>query len=305
MDFVGDKIYKCGDSLSKIYKCGEVVWEKSGRDYSKEYFTIEALEDGDFPIKENRNSLYYRLNGGSWTMIEADPTTLHLQSGDTVEFKGNKNGLGMAFFQNTLHYNVYGNIESILNGDDFVGKTDPVGISTSFASSNVVEAGNLILPATSLWIITPQSTGYVSYNAAFNNCQKLISAPDLPADNLPRGAYGDMFSLCRKLTKAPKLPATILGADCYLDMFKGCFRLIEAPELPAAALVSWCYAGMFDGCTRLNYIKCLATDLTAENALTDWLNGVFPIGTFVKKSGVEWPSGPSGIPEGWTIIDVE
>lgn len=277
MDFDGEKIYKCGDELTKIYKCGEVVWEKE-RDYSKEYFTIEALEDGDFPIKENRNRLYYRLNGGSWSMIEADPTTLHLQSGDTVEFKGNKNGLGMAFFQNTLHYNVYGNIESIHNGDDFVGKTDPVGISTSFASSNVVEAGNLILPATSLWVITPQSTGYVGYTAAFNNCRQLIAAPKLPATELVRTCYENMFSNCVSLTKAPDLPASVLTAtSCYFEMFAGCINL--------------------------NYVKCLATNLGDEYSLKKWLKGVSSTGTFVKKAGVEWPTGASGIPNNWTVIE--
>jgi len=35
----------------------------------------------------------------------------------------------------------------------------------------------------------------------------------------------------------------------------------------------------------------------------DWVDGVptGASGTFVKKSGVSWPTGISGIPSGWTV----
>lgn len=32
--------------------------------------------------------------------------------------------------------------------------------------------------------------------------------------------------------------------------------------------------------------------------------GVSPTGTFVKKAGVDWPTGNSGIPSGWTVVEV-
>jgi hypothetical protein len=62
---------------------------------------------------------------------------------------------------------------------------------------------------------------------------------------------------------------------------------------------------MFYGCSNLNYIKCLAKEIDPDS-ISDWLSGVASSGVFVKASSMEdWPSGSSGIPEGWTIIDSE
>ncbi|MBQ5664045.1 MAG: formylglycine-generating enzyme family protein [Bacteroidaceae bacterium] len=60
---------------------------------------------------------------------------------------------------------------------------------------------------------------------------------------------------------------------------------------------------MFNGCEKLNYIKMLATDISAEDCLSNWTLGVSKTGTFVKASGVEIPSGISGIPSGWTVSE--
>ena len=76
-----------------------------------------------------------------------------------------------------------------------------------------------------------------------------------------------MFSGCTSLTTAPELPINSLAPTCYNYMFAGCTSLTQAPELPATELQSFCYASMFAGCISLNYIKMLATDITAENCL--------------------------------------
>jgi hypothetical protein len=86
-------------------------------------------------------------------------------------------------------------------------------------------------------------------------------------------------------------------------MFNGCTSLEAAPDLPATGLKDACYYGMFNGCTSLNYIKCLAMDISATNCTQNWVNGVASTGTFVKNAGATtWPSGPSGIPTGWTVL---
>lgn len=59
------------------------------------------------------------------------------------------------------------------------------------------------------------------------------------------------------------LPATTLVSNCYSNMFYGCTSLTQAPELPATTLASECYRNMFYGCSNLNYIKMLATDISA------------------------------------------
>ena len=112
-----------------------------------------------------------------------------------------------------------------------------------------------------------------------------------------------MFRYCTSLTTAPNLPATTLVKGCYYGMFFGCTSLTTAPELLATTLVQECYYDMFKNCSRLNYIKCLATDISASFCLTGWVADISSTGTFVKASGVTWPSGNSGIPNGWTVID--
>ena len=62
---------------------------------------------------------------------------------------------------------------------------------------------------------------------------------------------------------------------------------------------------MFLGCTQLNYVKCLAIDRSAHYCTYNWLEGVASTGTFVKHPDMDnWPTGNSGIPEGWTEKDV-
>lgn len=100
------------------------------------------------------------------------------------------------------------------------------------------------------------------------------------------------------------LPATTLTAGCYNVMFRGCVNMVSGPVLPATTLVSGCYMGMFEGCTSLNNIRCLATDISAHDCLFNWVDGVATTGTFTKKAGVNYPSGKSGIPEGWTVVEV-
>lgn len=61
---------------------------------------------------------------------------------------------------------------------------------------------------------------------------------------------------------------------------------------------------MFQGCTLVNRIECLATDISANSCLYNWVGGVSATGTFVKDASMtSWPTGNSGIPSGWTVED--
>lgn len=100
------------------------------------------------------------------------------------------------------------------------------------------------------------------------------------------------------------LPVTTLVYSCYENMFTGCTKLTTAPELPATTLVGSCYENMFTGCANLNYIKMLATDISAEFCLHYWVDGVASTGTFVKNAAMtSLPTDVSGIPSGWTVVD--
>ena len=155
-----------------------------------------------------------------------------------------------------------------------------------------------VLPATTL--------ASYCYQGMFNGCTSLVTAPELPATNLAGFCYQYMFNNCTSLTQAPELPAEIVITSCYHYMFKGCTSLTTAPELPATELKQNCYNSMFNGCTSLNYIKCLATDISANNCTTGWVDRVASTGTFVKNANMSsWGSGRNGIPANWTVTDAE
>lgn len=168
------------------------------------------------------------------------------------------------------------------------------------------------------------------YQSMFDHCTSLTTAPELLANTLAKNCYSYMFKGCTSLTTAPNLPATTLAVSCYFNMFRdcenlvsvqnelpattivescynemffNCRKLVAAPALPAQTLVTNCYLRMFNACYKLNYVKCLATDISATGCIDYWLFNTPGTGTFVKASGVTWPSGASGIPNGWTVIE--
>ena len=251
-------------------------------DYSQDYLTFTVLTDGTIPWKSigsgMEKAISYRINGGSWTSITAgDNVTISVVAGDVVELKGNNQTYASdrsnysGFDGGTATYDISGNIMSLIYGDDFSGQTALTGtynFCSLFKQSKAVSAENLILPATSL-----------------TEC-----------------CYRAMFSKCTTLVVAPALPATTLAAYCYYFMFEDC-AITSAPELRATTLVSNCYGNMFTGCRSLNYILCLAVDKSASNCLTNWVSRVSSTGTFVKKASVTWPTGNSGIPTGWNVVE--
>lgn len=144
------------------------------------------------------------------------------------------------------------------------------------------------------------------YRAMFQGCIGLKTAPALPATTLAFGCYQGMFSKCTGLLSAPELPATDLADRCYKTMFYGCTSLTGAPELPALKLYEQCYEGMFWHCENLAYIKMMATDVSANSCLNNWVLNVSTNGAFVKNVKATWDiTGSSGIPNGWTITYAE
>jgi len=87
-------------------------------------------------------------------------------------------------------------------------------------------------------------------------------------------------------------------------MLTGCTNITRSPDLPATTLTERCYQNMFYNCTKLNYIKCLATDISANLCTSSWVSSVASSGTFYKKSSMSsWTTGIDGIPSGWTIVN--
>ena len=109
-----------------------------------------------------------------------------------------------------------------------------------------------------------------------------------------------LFQSCTSLVTAPELPATTLSNSCYFGMFYNCTSLVKAPDLPATTLQSFCYREMFWKCSKLNYIRCYAKTYDAFS-FSMWLEDVAPTGDFYCYDSSIFPTGDSGIPDGWTI----
>ena len=282
---------------------GDKLPDGSSDMYSSQYLTFEALEDGTFSF--SGEGLSYSLdNGTSWTALNAGNSTPTITAGSKILWKGDYKGTSSSNysrFSSTGKFNVSGNIMSLTYGDDFKDKTDLTGSNYCFRGlfvmcSKLVDASNLILPATTL-----ASNCYIGM---FVRCTSLTTAPKvLPATTLADYCYHSMFNYCTSLTTAPELPATTLANSCYNNMFYSCTKLTSSPELPATELADNCYSGMFRGCTNLNYIKALfTTDPGTGDYTTDWVIGVASTGTFVKNADATWEvTGNNGVPTGWNV----
>ena len=265
-----------------------IDWNSKGVDYTSMPLTFEILSDGVIRwVRSTGDSFYertikYSKNGGEWTNITSDrgdsAPSISVNTGDVIKFLGDNQGYGFSigfttFSASTCQFNVFGNIMSLINSENYT---------------------NLI-----------SLTSNKSFNGLFQNCTGLTDSSDLvlPATTLTEDCYDRMFENCTSLTGAPELPATTLANTCYQAMFGGCTSLATAPELPSTAPSPWSYSFMFNGCRNLNYVKCLATDISASNCTNTWLNNVSSTGTFVTPSSTSWGSGSSGIPNNWTRVD--
>jgi hypothetical protein len=305
--------------------------DTSGPINTSNYTTILALEDG-LTAKLSTNACQYCIDGdGNWLDLPAGTTTQSINSGQTLSFRGNLKptpSKGIGTFTISKKCNLEGNCMSLLFGDDAVNNNSLSGKNYAFYDlfrdcTTIIQVSESFLPATTLdrycyysmflgctsLTVAPElpatTLANFCYQYMFYGCRSLTKAPELPATTLVQYCYNYMFYGCSSLTTAPELPATTLASNCYYSMFKGCTSLTTAPSiLPATTLASNCYANMFYGCSKLNYIKMLATNISASNCLSNWVSNVSSTGTFVKNPAMaSLPTGESGIPIGWTVVD--
>lgn len=308
----------------------KIYWKASTVGYQRKVISV-STDDGETWTN------YISTTGGSGTTIAT------LNAGESILVKGENSHYAQTTrldddaivfsyhqeFKTTGQFEVKGNIMSLISGDSFVNVkefTSDNAFGGLFKDcSGLTSAEHLVLPATTL--------SGACYAYMFDGCSSLTTAPKLPATNLVRWCYAHMFVGCTSLTTTPELSATTLAAGCYHTMFAGCRNLTTAPSiLPATTLSRWCYAYMFIHCTSLtiapelpalnlvnecyycmfydcsslNYIKCLATDISARACTNQWIGEygayVSSSGTFVKASSMNnWPTGSNGIPSGWTV----
>ena len=249
-------------------------------DYSEDYLTLSALEDGEITITipsdvnaTHATYLSYSKDKSNWVETTIDSTnqtiTIPVSAGEDVYLKGKAKQWATGQWWNGSIINssaniiVSGNIMSLLYGDDFKNKTIfPDNSQYVFKdlfkeNTHLVNAENLILPATTL-------VKYCYYQM-FQNCSSLKTAPALPATTLASNCYYRIFHGCSSLKVAPALPATTLASNCYHEMFRGCSSLTTAPELQATTLADWCYYRMFYDCSSLTTAPELPAATLAQN----------------------------------------
>ena len=250
--------------------------------------TMEAVNAGTIVVS-NPKALTFKYstdNGATKTETSATNVEIPVEAGDKVQFYGNNTTYsdGQKYFNingsgSSFTCNVYGNIMSLLDEDNFATMTN--------------------LP----------NEEFVFYGLLCNN-STLIDASGLllPAMTMTRFCYAGMFNNCVRLTAAPNLPAETLAVNCYDSMFFACYSLTTSPVLPAKTLVERCYYYMFRGCNVLVSVTCLATSGIKENSSTSaWLGDAGRTAegpkTFIADPSASWPSGNSGIPSGWTRLN--
>lgn len=289
-------------------------------DYSQMYFTIESLQDSN-EIKmqryhsPNNPTLSYSLDDGeTWTTATISGTKSFgtINTGQKIIFKGSNTRFATAwdaynYFTATKQFKVYGNVMSLLNGDDFINNSE-FDSSTTYhcvgllRTTLLVDASNMILPATTLY--------ESSYNGMFRGATNLVYGPKLlPALDVPHDAYSSMFEGCTSLVEAPEIMATTVSGDTALQrMFcmnrssKVTAAMTKGPILriinPAA--YANVYQQLFCGNGSLTEVTIITqgTNLSFSN----WLNYTNS-GVIKKLSTTTLTSGADGVPSGWTTED--
>lgn len=152
--------------------------------------------------------------------------------------------------------------------------------------------------------IAATTVGTYTCYRMFYGCTALTQGPPaLHFTVVPHAACYYMFYNCRAMTSMPSLRFDEVSTSACTCMFYSCTAAAGAPVLAATTLAESCYYGMFSGCRAMTSVTMLATDISAYRALYSWMNNVAAAGTLTKAAATTLPSGASGIPAGWTVVN--
>lgn len=249
-------------------------------DYSKDYLTIEAVEDGNIffvfngKIKSDLlSSISYSTDGGETWVTEENPYKFMQEASITIPKSGKNGGNSPKVIDDgenqQEHYyesiddelvdEIIDDVEQdIVDWRDLFGKKSLEGDMLTIN----VSAGDKVLFKGSA-----QSFGDISGSTV----SKCHFGSDCKVD-----VYGNIMSLCYKDDFSNKhellhdcqfdamfvgtdivnasnlvLPATTLTLRCYEYMFSGCTSLVSTPQLPATKMAARCYQDMFCLCSQL------------------------------------------------------
>ena len=250
----------------------------AGKSYAfgmPEYITFTAESSQTFKMTQWNNlltvNLQYSVNGAAWESYTMSSEVAFGGENGTLRLRG-VNPNGTAIEDDFLSIEFIDDVDVACTGDirTLVDYTDYGAAETGSARFNALFEGctNLVsapkLPAT---VLADQC-----YSRMFAGTS-LVKAPALPATELAKACYLEMFLDCYSLVEAPALPAMTMASACYAGMFSNCTSLVELPELPAETMASACYAGMFEGCTSVTSAPELPALIMAPNCYESMFSG--------------------------------
>ena len=302
--------------IKKMFLGEQTVYKKQNYITLTQYGSLSSVT---FSKISSTHSIEYSYDLNTWTpATEGQSLTLRNiipQNSPVVFLRGILSGTQTSSdytnieISSTFHsgdVRITGDINALYNYTDLDTFAKEYYCFSLFANSNDLTSVDFpLVIQTNTAGDAPKESYEGAFAIMFYDCVNLINVPQLPSTILDNYCYYGMFYGCTSLDTAPELPSTTLAEGCYSGMFRGCTGLTSAPELPASTLVNSCYASMFSDCTNLQNVKCLATDISATSCTNFWLSNVAATGVFIKSSIMnDWTRGISGIPTGWTVVDL-
>ena len=269
----------------------EYLYIQLGTTYSSDYYdlpvdllTLTAVNDSVTvsitkygPLEQN---LEYSVDNISWDSFIIGTTSITINNNEFIKFRGN---YGTPSSSTYINFAFTGNGLISASGDIRSLNMEYDGLNWTVRN---------ILP--------------YQHKFLFNNCSKLIKAPNIGYRNIANFCYHSMFKGCSRLEIAPLLPAREIATGCYQGMFSGCTSLVRTPKLNAIDISEYgCYSDMFYGCTSLSEVYCYAASLNSN--VTYWLTNTASTGVFHTASSSYFilDDASEGIPPNWKIEYIE
>ena len=184
------------------------------------------------------------------------------------------------------------------------------------------------------------TVSFQSFYQCFQGCTSLSSLPEGMFANLTtvsKNNFYQCFSGCTSLTSLPEgmfANVTTVSSSDFKQCFQGCTSLTSLPDgmfanvtTVSSSAFKQCFYGCtslliganfknitgstshdafdecYQNCTSLQLIYAPQMSTWNESYFQDWVSGVYPTGKMYVKSGVVPPTGTSGVPEGWQLLN--
>lgn len=254
--------------------------------YIRVYTTLHVLDNAAIQISDNARS---------WKPLTAGTLTSGKHYFRTTETASR---LLSTIVDNSHdeYYDIGGNINSLTQAD-FADRDNPPANTNIFNGMKIVSAAELRM--------TTYFSATKHYQAAFRDCIHLTKSPLLlVVQTLTQECYESMFHGCSALTTVPVIQFDGVTKKWSMKNMFAHSGITESPVLRVTTWDTWACESMFESCSNLTKITCISS-APQNDGTYRWCLNVASVGTFVKKRGVEWPTGTNSIPTGWTVEEID